>query len=145
MYYPNIMIILTAMATIELTTTTRMMFFISSCSIVLLPIIALFRCGVVHSRSSSVFFLPTCRPVTYARLPGRKLFLSGSLSCSAKIQFQPATYVLLFSWLPDHQRSLRWVYFMDCRQAALDNRGQEVDLCCMLIENETVPVHHQQR
>jgi len=49
--------------------------------------------------STSAFFPPMHTHLTCALLPVQKLILSGSQSCSAKIQFLPATNFLLFALL----------------------------------------------
>lgn len=58
--------------------------------------------------SSIVFFLPVGTHITCVRLPVQKLFLSGSQSCDAKIQFLPPALSLLSALLLFHQWCLRW-------------------------------------
>ena len=121
---------------IEPATTNRMMFFMTLCSIFDLLFTAWFGRVMTLRPPSLTFVEPIRMHLACARLPVQKLFLSGSLSCSAKTQFPPATYLFLPAWLPCHPLRLRWVYFRQARQAALDQRGQSVDRSRAVIEND---------
>lgn len=97
--YPNSMKVFTAMAASEPTTINLIMFFINRCSINMLLVTVWFRVGMTQTPSSSAFVLPVCMRVTCAQLLVQKYFLSGSLSCSAKTLFPPATLSVLFPLL----------------------------------------------
>jgi len=128
---------------IEPATTNRMMFFMTLCSIFDLLFTAWFGRVMTLRPPSLTFVEPIRMHSACARLPVQKLFLSGSLSCSAKIQFLPATYLPLPALLPFHRLRLRWVYFRQAGLAALDQRGQSVDQSRMVNENEEMHVNQQ--
>ena len=85
---------------------------------------------------SSIFSLLVHMHSACVRLLVQKLFLSGSQSCNAKIQFLPATYSLLFALLLVPSAVFRWTYFRETGGAVLDQRGQSVDRSPVVTENK---------
>ena len=119
----------------EPATTNRIMFFMITCSIFNLLFTVFGQLVTVLGESSSVFFLPVHMRTTFVQSQFLELFLSGSQSCSAKIQLPLAAFVLVFALEPFRLLSLRWVYFRETDISPLDQSGQSVDRRLVVIEN----------